>query len=157
MGILSGQGRDLAQQLGRDVDYVYFVPNLRAWYVESTLYPFIGGDTVTHGATGRDGLQPSVNLILPYVYPEHLRQCGAGAAYDFSRTCIENTLYIIEALETAYRKVYARNLTLRRLSEAVVLPLCPDKGKMKYRLDGAVSDYLRDDLETLRRLENLFR
>ncbi len=157
VGILSGQGRDLAQQLGRDVDYVYFVPNLRAWYVESTLYPFIGGDTVAHGATGRDGLQPSVNLILPYVYPEHLRQCGAGAAYDFSRTCIENTLYIIEALETAYRKVYARNLTLRRLSEAVVLPLCPDKGKMNYRLDGAVSDYLRDDLETLRRLENLFR
>jgi len=28
---------------------------------------------------------------------------------------------------------------------------------MQYSLDGAVSDYLRDDLETLRRLENLFR
>ena len=157
VGILSGQGRDLAQQLGRDVDYVYFVPNLRAWYVESTLYPFIGGDTVEHPDMERSGLQPSVNLILPYVYPEHLRQCGAGAAYTFSRTCIENTLYIIEALETAYRRVYARSLTLRRLSEAVVLPLCPDKGRMQYSLDGAVSDYLRDDLETLRRLENLFR
>lgn len=158
VGILSGQGRDLAQQLGRSVDYVYFVPNLRAWYVESTLYPFIGGDTVEHDAAEQhDGLQPSVNLILPYVYPEHLRQCGQGPAYAFSRTCIENTLYIIEALETAYRRTYARNLTLRRLSEAVVLPLCPDKGQMKYRLDGAVSDYLRDDLETLRRLENLFR
>ena len=157
VGILSGQGRDLAQQLGRDVDYVYFVPNLRAWYVESTLYPFIGGDTVEHPDMARSGLQPSVNLILPYVYPEHLRQCGADAAYTFSRTCIENTLYIIEALETAYRRVYARSLTLRRLSEAVVLPLCPDKGRMQYSLDGAVSDYLRDDLETLRRLENLFR
>ena len=157
VGILSGQGRDLAQQLGRDVDYVYFVPNLRAWYVESTLYPFIGGDTVEHPDMERSGLQPSVNLILPYVYPEHLRQCGADAAYTFSRTCIENTLYIIEALETAYRRVYARSLTLRRLSEAVVLPLCPDKGRMRYSLDGAVSDYLRDDLETLRRLENLFR
>ena len=157
VGILSGQGRDLAQQLGRDVDYVYFVPNLRAWYVESTLYPFIGGDTVEHADMERSGLQPSVNLILPYVYPEHLRQCGADAAYTFSRTCIENTLYIIEALETAYRRVYARNLTLRRLSEAVVLPLCPDKGRMTYNLDGAVSDYLRDDRETLRRLENLFR
>ena len=157
VGILSGQGRDLAQQLGRDVDYVYFVPNLRAWYVESTLYPFIGGDTVEHPDMERSGLQPSVNLILPYVYPEHLRQCGADAAYTFSRTCIENTLYIIEALETAYRRVYARSLTLRRLSEAVVLPLSPDKGRMQYSLDGAVSDYLRDDLETLRRLENLFR
>lgn len=104
VGILSGQGRDLAQQLGRDVDYVYFVPNLRAWYVESTLYPFIGGDTVEHADMERSGLQPSVNLILPYVYPEHLRQCGADAAYTFSRTCIENTLYIIEALETAYRR-----------------------------------------------------
>ena len=157
VGILSGQGRDLAQQLGRDVDYVYFVPNLRAWYVESTLYPFIGGDTVEHPAMERSGLQPSVNLVLPYVYPEHLRQCGADAAYTFSRTCIENTLYIIEALETAYRRVYARSLTLRRLSEAVVLPLCPDKGRMSYNPDGAVSDYLRDDLETLRRLKNLFR
>lgn len=157
VGILSGQGRDLAQQLGRDVDYVYFVPNLRAWYVESTLYPFIGGDTVEHPAMVRSSLQPSVNLILPYVYPEHLRQCGADAAYTFSRTCIENTLYIIEALETAYRRAYARSLTLRRLSEAVVLPLCPDKGRMSYNPDGAVSDYLRDDLETLRRLENLFR
>ena len=114
------------------MDYVYFVPNLRAWYVESTLYPFIGGDTVEHADMERSGLQPSVNLILPYVYPEHLRQCGADAAYTFSRTCIENTLYIIEALETAYRRVYARNLTLRRLSEAVVLPLCPDKGRMTY-------------------------
>lgn len=158
VGILSGQGRDLAQQLGRDVDYVYFVPNLRAWYVESTLYPFIGGDTVARSAwSGDDGLQPSVNLILPYAYPEHLRQCGAAAAYAFSHTCIENTRYIIEALETAYRKVYARNLTLRRLSEAVVLPLCPDKGEMHYHPDGTVSDYLRDDLQTLSRLENLFR
>ena len=98
VGILSGQGRDLAQQLGRDVDYVYFVPNLRAWYVESTLYPFIGGDTVEHADMERSGLQPSVNLILPYVYPEHLRQCGADAAYTFSRTCIENTLYILSLI-----------------------------------------------------------
>ena len=158
VGILSGQGRDLAQQLGLAADYVYFVPNLRAWYVESTLYPFIGGDTVEHEEReGYAGSQPSVNLILPYVYPEHLRRCGADAAYTFSRTCVENTLYIIEALETAYRRVYARNLTLRRLSEAVVLPLCPDKGPMRYDPDGAVSDYLRDDLKTLRRLEELFR
>ena len=39
----------------------------------------------------------------------------------------------------------------------MVLPLCPDKGRMSYNPDGAVSDYLRDDLETLRRLKNLFR
>ena len=28
------------------VDSIYYIPNLRNWFVESTLYPFIGGDTV---------------------------------------------------------------------------------------------------------------
>ena len=28
------------------VESIYSMPNLRQWFVESTLYPFIGGDTV---------------------------------------------------------------------------------------------------------------
>ena len=110
--------------MGYDAEGVYYLPNLRMRFVESTLYPFIGGDTVEHPDMERSGLQPSVNLILPYVYPEHLRQCGADAAYTFSRTCIENTLYIIEALETAYRRVYARSLTLRRFTQSDVVLTC---------------------------------
>lgn len=31
VGILSGQGKDLMEQWNRPVDYIYFVPNLRAW------------------------------------------------------------------------------------------------------------------------------
>lgn len=156
VGILSGQGKDLMEQWGRSVDCVYFVPNLRAWYVESTLYPFIGGDTIRREVPTEQGLPPSVNMILPYCYPEHLKKCGPGAAYRFSRTCLENTGEIMTSLEAAYRKTFARNLTLRRLGEAVVLPLCPDKGNLVYDSGQAVSAYLQNDLSALARLRNLF-
>ena len=156
VGILSGQGKDLMEQWNRPVDYVYFVPNLRAWYVESTLYPFIGGDTVRHEALPESGLRPSVNLILPYTYPAYLKKCGPGPSYHFSRTCLENTLEIMVALESSYRRSFARNLTLSRLSEVIVLPLCPDKGSLQYVPNQPVSAYLENDLAALRRLENLF-
>ena len=156
VGILSGQGRDLMEQWGRTVDCVYFVPNLRAWYVESTMYPFIGGDTVRREERPQQGLQPSVNMILPYTYPEHLKRCGAAAAYGLSRACLENTFHIMTVLEAAYRRTYARNLTLGRLGEVIVLPLCPDKGNLLYDPGQAVSAYLQNDLASLERMRNLF-
>ncbi len=55
VGLLSGRGRDLMAAKGRSVDCVYFVPNLRAWFVESTMYPFIGGDTVGRDRALRPG------------------------------------------------------------------------------------------------------
>ena len=58
------------------------------------------------------------------------------------------------ALETEYRALYARSLTLGRLSEAVILPLCPDKGScMEYDENLAASLYLETDLETLWRMK----
>jgi len=42
VGYLTGMGRDLMEQLGYPVDSIYYLPNLRRWFVESTLYPFIG-------------------------------------------------------------------------------------------------------------------
>jgi hypothetical protein len=48
--------------------------------------------------------------------------------FQFSRTCLQNIRDILLALENAYREQYARNLTLSRLSEAIILPLAPDKG-----------------------------
>jgi len=156
VGVLSGQGRDLMEQWGRSVDCVYFVPNLCAWYVESTMYPFIGGDTVRREQLPQQGLQPSVNMILPYTYPDHLRRCGTAAAYELSRTCLENTLHIMTSLEGAYRRTYARSLTLGRLGEVIVLPLCPDKGNLLYDPGQAVSAYLQNDLASLERMRNLF-
>ena len=56
------------------------------------------------------------------------------------------------ALEQTYREQYSRNLTLSRLSEAVILPLCPDKGAcLHYDPNLAASVYLENDLEQLLR------
>ena len=46
LGMISGYGRDTMATKGVPVDSIYYIPNLRNWFVESTLYPFIGGDTV---------------------------------------------------------------------------------------------------------------
>ena len=76
VGLLSGRGRDLMSSKGRSVDSVYFIPNMRAWFVESTMYPFIGGDTVGGAEPSVPGLTPSVNLILPYAFPRFYKECG---------------------------------------------------------------------------------
>ena len=68
--------------------------------------------------------------------------------------CIENSRDLFQVLEAEYRKMYAKNLTLSRLSEAVILPLCPDKGScMEYDENLAASVYLENDLETLWRMK----
>jgi hypothetical protein len=55
LGILSGYGRDLMVEQNVPVDCVYFIPNLRNWFVESTYYPFIGA---TRAARKGHGLEP---------------------------------------------------------------------------------------------------
>lgn len=51
VGLLSGHGRDLMDAQGRPVDSVYYLPRLREWFVESTLYPFVGGNTIRRPAS----------------------------------------------------------------------------------------------------------
>ena len=78
----------------------------------------------------------------------------AATRYDkLSLCCLENARDILLALETEFRSLYARNLTLSRLGEAVILPLCPDKGGcMTYDLSRAASTYLEGDIELLKRM-----
>ena len=156
VGLLSGRGRDLMSAKGRSVDSVYFIPNMRAWFVESTMYPFIGGDTVGGAEPSVPGLTPSVNLILPYAFPRFYKECGRAAVFAFSRICIENSRNILLALERAYRERYARNLTLSRLSEAVILPLSPDKGAcLSYDPNLPASACLENDLKMLLRMRDV--
>lgn len=158
VGLLSGRGRDLIVSKGRNVDCVYFVPNMRAWFVESTMYPFIGGDTVARSSGDQPQLTPSVNMILPYVYPRFYRSCTQKAVFNFSRVCIENARDILLTLETEYRRTFARNLTLSRLSEAVILPLAPDKGVcLGYDMNLSASQCLENDLKMLLRMRELER
>ena len=152
VGYLTGMGRDLMEQLGYDVDAIYYLPNLRLRFVESTLYPFIGGDTVRRSEALPGGLQPAVNRILPYAAPEYTGM-DDETPWELSLCCLENARDILLALETEFRSLYARNLTLSRLGEAVILPLCPDKGGcMTYDLSRAASTYLEGDIELLKRM-----
>lgn len=156
VGILSGRGKDLMTIQGREVESVYFIPNLRIWFTESTIYPFIGGDSVAREGNIHANLLSSVNLILPYVAPTFLVDVPKEALYEFSMTCLENAKNLLLALEEEYQLIFERNLTLNRLSEAVISPRCPDKGVyMSYDLNLAPSVYIKNDIEKLIRLKNL--
>ena len=151
LGILSGLGADTMASSGLPVSGVYQIPNLRYWFVDSTLYPFIGGDTVDRAQPAVSGLLPAINQILPYTYPG-LEGCSRESVYDFSQVCLENARDVFLTLEAEYRRLFGRNLTLGRLAEAVVLPTCPDRGEcMGYSPDLAASTYLQNDLEQLLR------
>ena len=152
VGVLSGYGKDLMQARNCPVDSVYFLPTLRQWFVESTLYPFIGGNTVRRPASPVPGLLPGINHILPYAAPVFKDECTPEAIFQLSRCCLESARELMLVLEGEYRALYARNLTLSRLPEAVVLPLCPDKGAcMSYDPNLSASVYLENDLELLLR------
>ena len=120
------------------------------------MYPFIGGDTVSGAEASVPGLTPSVNLILPYAFPRFYKECDREAVFRFSRACLENARDILLALEGSYRERYARNLTLSRLSEAVILPLSPDKGScLRYDPNLSASACLENDLQMLLRMRDL--
>ena len=152
VGVLSGYGKDLMDHWERPVDSVYFVPTLRQWFIEATMYPFIGGNTVRRLSSPVPGLLPGINHILPYAKPLYQDECGREAVFQLSKACLEGALDIIRTLEQEYRILYGRNLTLARLPEAVILPLCPDKGTcLHYDPTLSASVYLENDLEQLLR------
>lgn len=157
LGMISGYGKDAIAAKGFEADSIYSIPNLKFWFVESTLYPFIGGDTVRRDTMKVAGLMPSVNVVLPYMVPP-LQGCSKESLFDFSACCVRNSRDILLALESEYRALFGRNLTLSRLSEAVILPLCPDRGEcVNYDPNLAASVYLDSDLEMLYRLSRLNR
>lgn len=152
VGLLSGHGRDLMESLGWPVDSVYYLPRLRDWFIESTLYPFVGGNTVQRDTSPVPGLLPGINHILPYASPVFRGQCSEEAIFEVSRCCLESAYNLIFTLEQEYRTLYGKNLTLSRLPEAIILPLCPDKGTcLRYDPSLAASEYLENDLEQLLR------
>ncbi|MBK5242567.1 cytidyltransferase [Clostridium sp.] len=152
-GILSGRGKDLMDKQNRDVDSVYFIPKLKIWFNENTLYPFIGGDALWRGFYPKRNLLPSINLILPYTHPVFIRKVPLKSLYELSTVCIENSIELLKALEIEFHILYTRNLTLASLGEVLTVPRCPDIGvDMQYDLNISPSHYLENDLELLNRL-----
>ena len=152
VGILSGRGKDLMEQQGHEVDCQYFIPNLRYWFTESLLYPFIGGDSID-GIPAVEGMLPTANLILPYEYPSYLQGLSQDALAGFSRTALENAAEILQTVETRHQQCFSTALTIRRLAEAFIYPRIPYRGRYtRYDPNATASDYVRDDLQSFRRL-----
>jgi len=156
-GILSGRGKDMMDTLGHKTEGIYYVPNLDSWCVESTLYPFIGGDTVRRKKPVSNNLLPSVNFILPYASIGIHNHFPREAVFRYSLACLENARNIMKALESEYLEKFGRNLTLNRLSEVVILPVVPDKGgNMQYDYNLTASVHIENDIELLLRTANMF-
>jgi len=156
VGALSGSGKEIATILNRDVDCAHFIPNLRLWFNESELYPFIGGDALRRKIRTQGNLVRSINQILPYTFPSFIKNISAKNIYDFSEICIENALTILEALENEYQVIQQRKLTLGHLGEVIIYPRYPDQGEdMEYKLNLSPSHYLGNSLELLRRTKGM--
>lgn len=157
-GVLSGIGKDLMAVQGREVDSAYFVPNLKTWFVDESMYPFIGGDSVNRESNSVTNLLPSINLILPYVAPTFLSNEKREAVFNFSLACLESAKNILEVLEEEFQKACERKLTLNRLGEVIISPRLPDKGYcIRYDENLAPSIYLSNDIESLMRLKNIIK
>lgn len=155
VGVLSGRGKDLMTIQKRKVDSAYFIANLKAWFVESSLYPFVGGDSVARKPISNVSILPSINLIQPYVAPMYLPDASKAAVYQLSKTCLENARDILLVLEEEYQILYGKNLTLKRLGEVVISSRSPDHGDcLAYDLNLAPSVYVDNDLEKLKRLKD---
>jgi nicotinic acid mononucleotide adenylyltransferase len=158
VAILSGRGKANMEMLGVPVDCAYFIPRLKVWFTESQLYPFIGGDAVLRGAYPEAHLIPSINLILPYVFPGYIKDVPLSEILNFSRTCIENAYKILRVIESEYLKINERSLTLSNLSEVSISPRFPDKGQyLAYDSTSRPSDLLSYDLETIKRIQKMSR
>ena len=156
VGILSGRGKALMEKQNREVDSAYFIPRLKVWFNESKLYPFLGGDALWRGEYPERNLIPSINLILPYSSMAYVKGVSQEKLYNLSKICLENTIRILSALENEYQIMNERMLTISHFGEVIVYPRYPDKGHaLKFDMNMKASDYLKNDLEQLERMETI--
>ena len=140
------------------VDSVYFIPNMREWFSEVTMYPFLGGNYIEKAGKPQAGRIPALNQILPYTLPPFLENITWNEYYDFSLACLKNSYEILRVLEEEYQKMYQRNLTLGRLSEVIRETYYVDQGEnMSYDMQVSASNYVRNDMLKMERLKNMTR
>lgn len=156
VGIMSGTGKDLMDSNGQSCESIYFIPNMRHWFTISSLYPFIGGDTVRREYQSIAGISPAINMILPFVANPFFKDTSKEALYQVSLTCLKNAKHICRVLEEEYQQEFERNLTLNRLSEVMRDPCFPDVGiHVKYELNQPPSAFIENSIEQLERTRNL--
>jgi len=157
VAIMSGQGKAVAESMNFKVDSAYFIPKIKVWFYESKLYPFIDGDAIWRGSIPDSNLINSVNLILPYSPVSYVVDASKESIYNMSETALINAIEIMSAVEIAYEKQNDRLLTIDRLGEVLNTPRYPDKGNHIFYSDNIrPSEYIRDDLEQLRKLKSFY-
>lgn len=154
VGVLSGQGKDLAREYQLEVDAPYFIPDMKAWIVESDLYPFVGGDGIVSDEDKQEGIVglPSTNLILPYQMPSFFKGTKISRIYALSETAIINSRGLFEALETLYRQRYYHTLTFGSIGEVMSEPRYPEGAIALIHNNQPVSELLTQELARLHRL-----
>lgn len=157
VGILSGRGKEIGKIKNIELDYAYFVPNLKLWFNESSQYPFIGGDMVEDSVLESFSI-PSVNMVLPYVSPRFIKNTKNDAIYNLSETCLKNSYNIFKTIEEVYQSINEKNLNIKGLGEVLISPRHPDINKnMDLNKNIKPSTSIEMDLQYLRRLENIIR
>ncbi|MBQ0078787.1 MAG: hypothetical protein KBS66_02700 [Eubacterium sp.] len=153
-GLLSGNGKDLMDMQGRDVESAYFIPNLKAWFLESAMCPYIGGDGIKTEDKIEANLIPSINQMLPFATMPYLLDCPREAVYNMCKVCLENAMKIFRVLEDEYQEEFERKLTIKRLSDAIIGPRMPNgANRVAVNFNFAPSVYMADYMERLLSLE----
>lgn len=158
VGIMSGRGKDLMDIQGRDADCAYFIPNLRIWFNENLMYPFLGGDGMWLNNENMLNLIPSINLILPYYSPMYIGGATNEAIYNLSMVSLENAKSILQTLEAEYQELFEKKLTVKRLGEVLISPRHPYLGdNIYYDLNKEASGYMDSSIELLIKLERIIK
>lgn len=157
VSLLSGRGKDIAEKLNMDIDYAYFIPNLKHWFNESNQYPFLGGDMVTGNNAGSP-LIPSINFILPYVSPRFIKDVPNSKIYNLSEVCLMNSWEILKSIEHVYQEINEKNLNLAALGEVLKSPRYPDIDR-NVDLSRKIkpSTLVEMDIDYLKRLEKTIK
>lgn len=154
VGILSGNGKAIIKNSEYEIESAYFIPNIKVWFYESRLYPFIGGDGVWRGKEHMKKYIQSINMLLPYTNPRYIKGASREKIYKLSEVALENTLEILLTLEKEYQKENYKMLTLSNLGEVIIEPKIPDKGSnIHYNMHMSPSEYVKEDLNLLKRLK----
>ena len=150
VGLLTGNAQDNMAARGRDVEGAYFIPSIGMWLNERDCYPFLGGDSID-GPEGDD--EVSINLSLPYTSFSFVGGNDPDKIYQYSLTCLENSLLILKALEQEYQRTFEKKLTLHRLGAVLVHPRRPLLGGgLGYDDQVAPSVYVENDIRWIKRL-----
>lgn len=154
VGIMSSSGKDLLASKNREVDCAYFIPNLKVWFNENLLYPFIGGDTIDRNESSSMYLVPSINFVLPYAQPTYMKDVPYVELHEFSHTVLVNARNIMVAIEKEYQRINERRFTIKQLSEVMISPRIPERGHhIEYDLNIEPSKFIEEDLELLKRFK----